>query len=438
MPPLVRTGAVGSDTLERGGRGAWHTGGSAWVAAATVLLVATRIPVAQGVTLGMLASAVFLPVWWPVVVRWAGYRWIVAGVLASLVLGFWLTELASATFPTSQRALIFSSVMALELALGIGAVIWARTLIPAPAIAVLFGVGMFFASSGELDPDTNLWRFRLATPVTIIALALAWYVGKVWVQALTTVVLIAVSALNGGRSATAILVLALIVVLAQSWGPARSRRTSRLRAAALAAVLVVALYNVGQSLILEGYLGESAQQRTEAQTAASGSVILGARPELGATIALFAHRPYGFGSGTQPTAETVVVAKTGMASIGYDPNNGYVERYMFGSGIVLHSTIADFWARFGFAGIATGVALLAVTINGYLRRLASKQAAALLTYLAVRTIWNLLFSPAHSSLPQIILTVGLLAWVVVRDPATPRAAVETPAPALDSAPDSRA
>ena len=417
MPPPQRTAPTESDTLERGGRGSWRSDATAWIAAGTVLLIAMRITVYNGLTLGMVVAAVLLPVWWRVVVRWVAFRWIVAGVLASIILGYWLTELASATFPTSQRATIFASMMALELALGVAAVIWARTLIPAPAIAVLFGVGLLFAPSGELAADANLWRFQLATPVSIIALAVAWYIGKTWVQALTTVALIIVSALNGGRSVTAILVLALIVVVAQSWGPARNRRTSRLRAAALAAVLVVALYNVGQSLILEGYLGESAQQRTEAQTEASGSVILGARPELGATVALFAHRPYGFGSGTMPTMETVIVAKTGMASLGYDPDNGYVERYMLGNGIVLHSTIADFWSRFGFAGIATGLILLAVTINGYLRRLASKQAAAILTYLAVRTIWNLLFSPSYSSLPQVILTVGLLAWVTVRDPA---------------------
>src|SRR3712207_9122030 len=43
--------------------------------------------------------------------------------------------------------------------------------------------------------------------------------------------------------------------------------------------------------------------------------------------------------------------KAGMAQIGYQPNNGYVETYMFGGQFKLHSVIGDAWAYFGVAGI---------------------------------------------------------------------------------------
>jgi hypothetical protein len=176
----------------------------------------------------------------------------------------------------------------------------------------------------------------------------------------------------------------------------------------VAAVLVFGIYQVGQGLILDGYLGESAQARSQVQIEATGNILLGSRPEMGATAALFLERPWGFGAGTLAGVTDVGVAKQGMAALGYDPDNGYVERYMFGQGFVLHSVLGDTWAAFGLAGIALVVAVLWWSVGSLVTLVQARVASALVLFLGVRLLWNTFFSPLYSSTPLIALTLGLL------------------------------
>ena len=64
----------------------------------------------------------------------------------------------------------------------------------------------------------------------------------------------------------------------------------------------------------------------------------------------------------------VQVAKAGMLHVDYDPENGYVEHFLFGTKIELHSTLGDLWAYAGPAGILlAGVCLvLLLTVPGRL------------------------------------------------------------------------
>ena len=174
------------------------------------------------------------------------------------------------------------------------------------------------------------------------------------------------------------------------------------------ALCVFGIYQVGQGLVLDGYLGDDARDRSQAQIATSGNLLLGARPEAGATVALFLERPMGFGAGTQPSVSDVRVAKAGMAELGYDPDNGYVDNYMFGRGIVLHSLLGDAWAAYGLLGAALVVAVLWLTVGPLITLVQHRLAAALVLFLGVRMVWNAFFSPLYSSTPLIVLTLGLL------------------------------
>ncbi|MFP3393593.1 hypothetical protein SB782_33000, partial [Brevibacillus sp. SIMBA_076] len=99
-------------------------------------------------------------------------------------------------------------------------------------------------------------------------------------------------------SGFAILLLTGVLVVCQLRPTSNTKRASTARV--LLGLLLVAgiAYNVGQSLIVDGALGEATQQRTIAQINTSGSLILGGRPELAATAALMQHYPFGFGSGS--------------------------------------------------------------------------------------------------------------------------------------------
>jgi len=380
----------------------------ALVAGALVVLVGFDQPVYRTLSAASVAGAALAPVWWSALRHFRGARTILGlGVLA-LFMGLALTEASSADHRTSNSLALTTTFILINVLIGSGLLLWARTLMRTSAVAVLVGVGMLGAvlSSG-LGLSAYTWRFGYSVPVAVLALALAWHAGRRKLQAVLALALAAGSALAGGRSTFAMLLVAAIVTAWQAT-TARTRSGSRAKVVALSLALVFAIYQVGQGLILDGYLGESAQARTTAQIAASGNILLGARPEMGATIALFAHQPLGFGSGTLSTLADIRVAKEGMAQLGYDPNNGYVDRYMFGSGYELHSIIGDTWARFGLAGLAFCLAAIWFTTQSVAGLVARRAAPALVTFLAVRLVWNALFGPVLSTSTLTAATIGLL------------------------------
>ncbi|UJP41138.1 hypothetical protein [Cellulomonas palmilytica] len=391
---------------------AWLT---ARVSAPHVLVVVSLLAVGSGrvmvksVTLGTIVAVALLPIWWRPVRDLVGIRTLVGlGGLAAVV-GVWLTWFHEADHATSTNLLVGNTSTVLDAVLGAAVVAWARTVLRDPVVAAWFGVGMLLGISTGGRFLENPWRFGFSVPLIVLLLGLAWASGRGWLQVVTALGLAGVSVMNGGRSTSAMLVLAAAVTIQQTARRATTRAGSRVRALLIITSLVAALYQLGQVAILDGYLGQDAQERTEAQIALSGSLLAGARPESGATRALVVAHPSGFGSGTLPGTRDVFVAKTGMAELNYDPHNGYVEKYMFGSGFELHSTAADLWVRFGFAGVLLALWAAWLVVRGYTGAIATHTASALLTYLAVRTLWNLAFSPLSSSTTLLALTLGLLA-----------------------------
>ena len=69
-----------------------------------------------------------------------------------------------------------------------------------------------------------------------------------------------------------------------------------------------------------------------------------------ATLGLMHRHPLGFGSGTIPNYNDIQTAKEGMALINYNPNNGYVEHWMFSHGYAMHSMFGDLWTSYGLVG----------------------------------------------------------------------------------------
>jgi len=392
----------------------------ATTAVAAVALVATGMerPLYQAVTVGTVFAVALAPVWWRSTRAFHDMRTLLLLTGLAIVVGVWLTELASQDHGTSARGSVNGVVVLLNATLGACVVVWARTRMSDPAVASLFGLGMLLGIDRGGRFAESPWRFGFAIPLTVLLLGLAWMSRRGWLQVVTALALAGMSAINGGRSTAAMLLLAAVITLQQvAWRRRGSKAVSRTRAVVLVGGLCVALYYLGQAAILDGYLGQDAQERTQEQIALSGSLIAGARPEFGATEALVVHRPYGFGVGVRPNTQDLLEAKEGMAALRYDPDNGYVERYMFGEGIELHSTAADLWAKFGIAGLAVSVYAVWIVLRGYTLAFSRHAASALLTYLAIRTLWNVLFSPLSSSVLLFMLAIGLLAVRRVSAPA---------------------
>ncbi|ACQ79263.1 hypothetical protein Bcav_1002 [Beutenbergia cavernae DSM 12333] len=385
-----------------------------WVLAVGVpAAIASRFVVAMSVTVGQVLSVALAPVWVPTLKRFVGARLLAVVGLACGVSGVWLTAFAQATHPVSRPNLVANTMLLVGIVCGVGALLWSRTVVSERLIGLAYGAGLLVELVLKNDPRTaeNPWKFGIAVPLSVLLLSVVNRSGRRAWEVVVLLALAGVSIAFDSRSAFAIYLLSAFLVAAQAvWARPGLRSSVRGRAAAIALVVVASaavLYAVGSRLLLLGYLGAEAQERSIAQATTSGSIIVGGRPEMAATWALFLHRPWGFGAGTLPTLGDILVAKSGMWSINYQPDNGYVEEYMFGGTIRLHSVVGDLWAQFGIPGIALALLIIGIALRALVVRLASGTASGIAVFATCTMLWNMLFGPIYGTAPLIVLALGL-------------------------------
>ncbi|GAA1851214.1 hypothetical protein [Myceligenerans crystallogenes] len=417
--------AVVSGRVAPGWRGA-----AAIVALLLAVAVGSRLVVGADITLGILCAVPLTPVWLTAAAR---YRW------AWLFLG--LGALCAVTGPVLTEAARFDHVIdpllereayvrLAELVIGVGALLWARLQLGTRWLAVAYGLGMLVDALQRAEVS-----FKFGIGLAVAVIVLGWLTPGLrpgrgtWrrvprvVQALACVWIGVGFALDDGRSAFAMLLLTAAVVLWQVRMGERSLRRSAWMTAGVVVAAGVSVYSGARALILDGAFGTAMAQRTAEQIEVSGNLLASGRPEMGATTALVGHRPLGFGPGVPANGADLAVARHGMSQLGYDPENDYVYKYMFGQGIELHSLFGDFWAAYGLPGVALWLFVLLLVISSLVRRTTRAMADALLVYVAILTAWNLFFSPIYASVPMLILTVVLLlprhtdAWEPVPVPA---------------------
>ncbi|SFC27341.1 hypothetical protein SAMN04487968_10510 [Nocardioides terrae] len=374
-------------------------------------------PVAFSITIGAALSLALTPVWIASARGFFGASVLGSLVVAALVASPMVTRWMGMTHQTSSHEFRAQMVFLMGAAASVGALLWCRTVLPTGVVAALYGVGMFAATALHPNPllATNVWRWGFAMPTTVLLLALAMLAGKRWFELLAVVLLAMSNALAGGRSDSGILLMVAVILAWQHRPRFSHRSSSAITAVALVGMLAYGAYRALSGAALEGYLGEAAQDRTQAQIALSGSLILGGRPEIGATVELLRTNPIGFGPGTVPAPADILVAKTGMSRLGYDPDNGYVERYMLGQGkFELHSLVGDFWAAYSIVGLLLVIAIAVLVLHYLGLGLASSTGSAIGFFLALRTLWDIGFSPIVSSIDQLILAVAVLLLPAVR------------------------
>lgn len=390
------------------------------LAVVVLVLLAMRIELSHGLTVGYLAAAVLAPLWLATVRRFRGALVLLATGAVALVSGLWLTLLAASNHPSSPGQALTLSVSLGGVLCGIGFVLWCRTVLPDAQVALWFGVGLLLGVTPTSELYlSNPWRFGYSVALTIMVLALARQTGRRWLEFIAVAGFTAIAAVTDARSTFAILLFTGLLVLWQMRPGRRTRSGSAARVVLALAVLAIVVYNLGQALILDGVLGQETQLRSSAQLQSAGSLILGGRPEIAATAWLMLHQPMGFGVGTRLNSEDILAAKSGMAAIGYAPNNNYVDVYMFGGHIELHSVVGDLWAWFGLPGLALAVLLTVLILTGVARSVATGTGAAVMIYLGVKLLWAMLFGPFYSAATLIVITIGL---VLLRREARPERA----------------
>ena len=381
-----------------------RTPASRALATVAAALVGMRYSFGPGITLPLIAAVLLLPVWWPALrtFRWArslmtlGALAVISGAVLSLAFADGRT--------VDQSLLARESLTLLSMLCGIGLLIWARTQLGTSQLVVAFAIGALVNVAITGGNTTNLWKFSLSFPVAFLALALAMRRSR-WGELVVLAVVAVVSVVADSRSFSSFAVIAAALVLLQLM-PLREFRSRPWLTLGGLALLGVTLFLVIQTLLVEGVLGSAAQQRTQAQLDASGSLITGGRPELGAATALLGAQPLGYGSGTLPNAMDVIIAKNGMEALHYDPDNGYVDRYLFGGHFEVHSVLGDLWIRFGLPGALFALLLLAVAVHAAAVRVSLRRASALVALLLALGTWDMFFSPLLTSYNTLALLLA--------------------------------
>lgn len=382
---------------------------SAVLAVGTLIVLGAQIHVQYTITAGAILALALAPLWISALPLYRGARLFVFAGLAVLLSGLWLSELTKADHVVATQYVISDAAILLGLVLTTCVVLWARTVVPLWTVGLSYGLGLaagLFLNGGP--SDVNVWKFGYALPTIVLVLsAVAALRRRRPFEIVALLALAVFSALNDSRSLFAELGLTATLVIWQLIPRGRTLKVGIARTLVAFAAAMLAAYNVGTSLLIDGYLGAEAQTRTVQQIDESGSVILGGRPEIAGSTALLEARPWGYGLGVKPSLADITTAKAGMKSINYEPNNGYVEKYMFGTTFELHSVTADLWAAYGIPGLAFAGMLLFLLVRWLAIALAQREAPALTIFLSILSMWNLFFSPLYTSAVTLAFAIGI-------------------------------
>jgi capsular polysaccharide biosynthesis protein len=434
----LRAGAHGDGAWGRALRDTGAAGRPATVATRTVAFAALAalgfthvLPFA--LSSGLLVAAALLPLWAPALRRHVGGP--LLAVLAGLALaaGVLLSWLASADHGFQLHDALRVGVLVLTAVGGVGLILWARSVLRLPAVGMAYGAGYLLAGLMAVPGSPYPWKFQLSAPVTIIILSLAARRQRPVSTLIAFGVVGLLDVVNDARSAFAFCLLGAVLVLWQA-RPRRPGATRRPRVWIVFPVLAGlagGVYSGLSWLMQSGALGAQIQQRTLAQIAESGSLLLSGRPEWAATWALMRFRPQGFGLGVQPTARDEVVARAGLSVTHVPTVNSYLDHQLFDGGVQLHSIVADLWASLGPLGALLGLVMGGLVVAGLGDRLPRRAAPGLICWLVPQVLWSLAFGPFASDGPALVLALGLL--LVARSPAAGPEVAPAAQPALPTA-----
>lgn len=388
-----------------------------WGAVAIVVLVAVRYRFSPDIPIAFLVSVALIPVTFRQLPR---HRWalpIVGLTVIAAASGILISALRTDVVEIDQSLQIVQTVRVLSLGVVLACLLWARAVIGTRRLVFYFGLGSLMSLGVTGMNADNIWKFSLSVPVILFVLALPWVWQRRGRQLVALGALAAISAVADSRSLAAILVIVMTITLFERRAEPDERR-SRRGVVAIARLALVALagYFIVQAAILDGMLGQAARARTEMQIERSGNVIVGGRPEMGAALALITERPLGYGSGVLVTYDERNNGKSGMRSIGYDPDNGYVDNYMFGYGHEVHSVLGDLWLHFGLAGAVLAFLVLIAVMHGAGHGIVSGTIPAAALFLAVRTLWDFGLSPFASSMLYLPLALAVILPLRARAP----------------------
>lgn len=379
---------------------------------AVVLLVClgVRRELAAALSVGDCVALASAPIAWTAVRH--ARRFSLLLVLSILAAGtaYIMSLLAESSFIVEASARRVTTLSLLAVPCAVAAFVWGARRLGVRRAALAVSFGMFLDSLSLLQTSPNPWKFGIGAAVSIMVLSLVANRRRL-VQIVALLGLGGVFLVSDSRSTLAFLAIILGTVIWQAlaswarWRVPTPRRLAVSQIAVLGVVGVVAMAGV-VAASESGTLGEDAQNRTIAQSSSSSGLLLSARPELGASWALFRNRPWGYGAGVKPRFEDLWVAKRGMAALGYNPENGYVENFMFGGRIELHSGVMDMWAAASIPGALLLLLIAGMALAAMMRDLGRLEATPWLFFAALTVVQNVFIGPWTVLPPYLPIVLG--------------------------------
>jgi hypothetical protein len=381
------------------------------VAFAVAFLMAVRYRLPHEIPISYVVAVALLPVSVSALWRYRGAFTLALLSVAAAVSGLVLTVNASGLGQTDTGLASIHTGQVLGIPLVGMTLLWARSVIGTRNTVFMYSLGMFASLTLAGINAANPWKFSFSVPVVLLVLSLPRVYRQRLVEILVLLGLATFSVLNDSRSAAAQMLIAAVLLLAQ--GARRRGRSPRSRGKATTVlirigVLMLASIYLLQQAIVEGTVGSKVQERTIQQIDNSGSLLLGGRPEVGATAKLLKDQFWGYGSGTLASHHNFQMALDGMTALGYDPDGRYIQVYMLNRGFEVHSFAGDLWINFGLLGLVLAVALGLYLVFGIARTMSDRVATGVLLYLALRSTWDLAFSPMISTMDTLPLTLAVI------------------------------
>ncbi|PHP53638.1 hypothetical protein [Actinomyces ruminis] len=379
------------------------------LAAAVVAAVSWRTSLAFGINPGDVVAIALLPLTWRASRHSRVIGLLMLCSLTAIAAGLVLSLAAAGEFTIVPSSAMSVLLAAAAIPSGAAVIIWATQHLGLDLAAACFTTGLLIDASIRALSLDNPWKFAYGLPTSVLLLALAHRRSRT-AEVLAAVVLAGIYLLNDARSAIGFLLVTAAIVICQAIASGAGIRPAPRTAFRAQTSLLVALGLLAVGVVMaassSGYLGDAAQARTAAQSASS-NILTAARPEMGATLALFQHRPWGYGAGVAPRYSDTRVAMDGMQALGHTPDNNYVLHYMLGGGqFELHSGLGDLWAALSLPGLTLGLLVIALSFAALGRTLATVRSRGWVVFTVIVVVWNCLFGPLSTIVPYMELAIA--------------------------------
>lgn len=251
----------------------------------------------------------------------------------------------------------------------------------------------------------GFWKFGVGTPAVIIAIYLVIRAqAKTSVVATTILLFGAVSIVVGFRALGLACFVAFVIIVVRAVTGTRRKWLALIAAGGALAILALVL----PALVASGAFGHEVAYRTQAQTDESGPAILGGRSEPPLSIAAIMMKPlFGWGNSQALDNDAIGLGVQVAQGLGMGDQSNYVGYWVRRDGFVsLHSIFLGTWAEGG--PLAAVFPLTLIVLFAVAGVLATGRWAPLVTIVAFKSAWDVVFSPWSSNRGVQLAVVAIL------------------------------